>query len=95
MLNHLHMCTVVLWTKVVIELYICKERIAVIKKRTGKQNAMRVALNVIACNNLLCEIVSRSGCEYCISSSSNLSNLSNTVPNSFGISNKVLLGTSD
>ena len=40
-------------------------------------------------------IVSRSGCEYCISSSCNLSNLSNTVPNSFGISNKVLLGTSD
>ena len=51
-----------------------------------------------ASNNLLCEFVSRS-CEYCISSSSNVSNLwtpnSNTVPNSFGISNKVLLGTSD
>ena len=48
-------------------------------------------------------IVSRSSfasaCKYCISSSSNVSNLwtpnSNTVPNSFGISNKVLLGTSD
>ena len=36
-----------------------------------------------------------SGCEYCISNSSNVSNLSNTVPNSFGIGNKVLLGTFD
>ena len=39
------------------------------------------------------EIVSRfdfaSACEYCISSFSNVPNLSNTVPNSLGISNKV------
>ena len=46
------------------------------------------------------EIVSRlsfaSSCEYYISSSSNVPNLSNhAVPNSLGISNKVLLGTSD
>ena len=52
---------------------------------------------------LLCEFVYRSGFasayEYCVSSSSNVSNLwttsSNTVPNSFGISNKVLLGRCD
>ena len=54
---------------------------------------MRVALNASASNKLLCEIVSRFGfasaCEYCISSSSNVPNLSNTVPNSLGISNKV------
>ena len=43
------------------------------------QSTMRVSLSVSASNNLLCEIVSRSGREYCISSSSNLSNLSNTV----------------
>ena len=59
------MCTVVLYTKVVVEFM------------------------------LLCEIVSRSGREYCISSSSNLSNLSDIVPNLFGISKKVLPGTSD
>ena len=64
--------------------------IAAIKER--RENAMQVSLNVSASNNLLCEIVSRSGCKYCISTSSNLSN---TVPNSFGISNKVLIGTSD
>ena len=92
------MCTVVLWTKVVVEFI---ERIAAIKKRenTGKQNAMRVALNESASNNPLCEIVSRYGfasaCEHCTSSSSNLSNLPNTVPNSFGISNKLLLDTSN
>ena len=85
------MCTVVLWTKVLVE-FVSIERIAVIKKR--KQNAMRVTLNVSASNNLLCAIVSRSGCEYFISSYY-LSNLLNTVPNSFGISYKVLLGTSD
>ena len=54
---------------------------------------MRVTLNVSASNNLLCEIVSRFGfasaCEYCISSSSNVPNIPNTVPNSLGISNKV------
>ena len=48
-------------------MYVSIERIAAIKKRTAKQNAMRGAFNVIASNNLLCEIVSRSGCEYCIS----------------------------
>ena len=52
-------------------------------------------VDVSRASNLLCELVSRSSCEYCISKSSNLSNLSNTVLNSFGISNKVLLGTSD
>ena len=67
--------------------FVSIERIAAIKKREnkGKQNAMRVSLNVSASNNLLCEIVSRSGfasaCEYSVSSSSNVSNLSNTVPN--------------
>ena len=53
---------------------------------------MRVALNVSASDNSLCEIVSRFGfasaCEYRIPSSSNVPNLSNTVPNSLGISNK-------
>ena len=54
---------------------------------------MRVALNVNVCNSLLSEIVFRFGfasaCEYNILyfNSSNVSNLSNTVPNSLGISN--------
>ena len=47
------------------------------RENTGKQNAMRVAFNMSASNNLLCEIVSRSdcasACEHCISSSSNVS----------------------
>ena len=60
-----------------------------------RADVMRVDLNVSASNNLLCEIVSRSGGEYCISSSSDLSNVSNSVPNSFGISSKELLRTSD
>ena len=87
-------------------IYVSIERIAAIKQRenTGKQNATGVALNVSAFNiNVLCEIVSRSGfasaCEYCIYSSSKVSKRwtpnSNTVPNSFGIGNKMLLGTSD
>ena len=50
---------------------------------------------LLSASNLLCEFVSRSSCEYCISRSSNLSDLSNTVLNSFGISNKVLPGTCD
>ena len=61
--------------------YVCIERIAAIKKpgKTGKQNAMRVALNVTASKNLLCEIFSRSSFasarEYCVSSSSNVFNI--------------------
>ena len=59
---------------------------------------MRVSWKVSASNNLLCEIVSRSGF-----ASANIVflvllisfNLSNIVSNSFGISNKLLLGTSD
>ena len=54
---------------------------------------MPVALNISASNNLLYEIVScfgfQSACKYRISSSSNVPNLSNTVPNLLGISNKV------
>ena len=65
--------------------FVSIDRIAAIK------NGMRVALKVSASDNLLCKIISCSGCEYYISSSSNLSSLSNTVLNSFGISNKVLL----
>ena len=46
-------------------------------EKTSKQNAMRVALNVSAPNNLLCKIVSRSdlasACKYCIPSPSNVS----------------------
>ena len=51
---------------------------------------MPVVFNASASNKLLCEIVSRFGfasaCKYCISSSSNVPNLSNTVPNSLGVS---------
>ena len=46
-----------------------------------------IAKNVIASNNLLCEIVSCSSCEYCIS----MFLIFQTVLNSFGISNKVLI----
>ena len=77
------MCAVVLWTTFVVD-YIFLS--------SGLYRQMRVTLNVGA-NKLLCEIVSRFGfanaCEYCIFSSSNVPNLSNTVPNSLGISNKV------
>ena len=77
--NHLHMCTVVLWTKIVVERMLLGGIAAIKKRETGKQNAMPVALNASASNNLLCEIVSHSGftsaCEYCIFSSSNVSNL--------------------
>ena len=54
---------------------------------------MQVTLNVSTPNNQLCEIVSRSVSEYCISSASNLSNT--VLLNSFGVRNKVLLDTSD
>ena len=45
--NHLHRCTVVLWTKLVVG-FMFLERIVAIKKRekAGKQNAMRVPLIV-------------------------------------------------
>ena len=57
-------------------------------------------MSKFASTDTLSEIVSRlsfaSACEYYISSSSNAPNLSShAVPNSLGISNKVLLGTSD
>ena len=77
--NHFHMCTVVLWAKIVVEFMLLWSGLQ--RKEDSKQNAMRVAVNVSASiiNNLLCEIVSRYGfasaCEYCISSSSNVSNL--------------------
>ena len=55
------------------------ERIQYSDNEMGEQNAIRVALNVSASNNLSCEFVSRSSfasaCEYCISSSSNVSNI--------------------
>ena len=76
--NHLHMCTVVLWTKIVVE-FVSIPRIQCSDKETGEQNAMRFALDVSASNNLLCEFVSRCGfadaCEYCIPSSSNVMNV--------------------
>ena len=65
-----------------IYIYILLFWIAAIKKRITKQNAMRVSLNVIASNNLLCEIVSRSSCARILYFY--VSNLLNTVPNSFG-----------
>ena len=86
-LSYVHLCSVD-WNDG--RIYVSIERIAAKKREnTGKQNALRVTLNVSASNvNVFCEIVSRSGfaiaCEYCISSSSNVSNLwtsnSNTVP---------------
>ena len=55
-------------------MYVSMEQITVMKKpeKTGKQNAMRVSLNLSASNNLLREILCRSGfasgCEYRICS---------------------------
>ena len=56
------------------------EQIAAIKKRETECDASRCERECLYLhNNLLCEIVSHSGftsaCEYCISSSSNVSNL--------------------
>ena len=51
----------------------------------GDSITRRLDKNVSASNNLLCEVVARSGCEYCISSSFNVSNLSNTVPKELGL----------
>ena len=87
------MCTIVLWTKVVVEFISSIERIAAIKKR--KQNAMRVSLTVSASNNRAKLFLAPAANIVFLILLILLKNLSNTVPNSFGISNKVLLGKSD
>ena len=47
--NHLHMCTVVLWTRIVVEFMFLYGGFSANYKETGEQNAKRVALNVWKC----------------------------------------------